>query len=289
MAYTQGPVLTRKRLATALRDLREARGYTLDHVAGELMISVSKLSRLEKAQGIPQLRDVRDLINFYGLMGTPQGNRFMSWARDGRRKGWWEDFTDVFDSDDAAFIGYENEATVCLSYNIPMMPGLLQTELYARALISRTWAEGSGSELDRMVQTRLIRQRNLLERKGEVKPLELRVILHEICLTQSVGSAEALSDQLNSLVAASKAENIDIRVLPASADPHKAMTSMWQHFSFGEDIDRDVVFLETSAGFRYVEDDSAVRRYHRWFDELTRRTLDPVQSIERIRRAISDS
>jgi len=269
-------------LATALRDLREERQYSLDHVARELMFSVSKLSRLEKAQGVPQLRDVRDLVNFYGLAGEPQGNRLMNWARDGRRRGWWTDFSDVLPAEDHEFIGYENEASVSLQYSIPVMPGLLQTESYARALIAKMRAGASEEEVHRVVETRLIRQRNLLGREGDAPPLELRVILHEVCLLQSVGSHKALRDQLESLIKASKADNVDIGVLPFSADPHGATTSMWQHFSFGEDVDRDVVFLETSAGFLYVEDEVATRRFHRWFDELTRRSLDPAKSIQKI-------
>src|SRR5262245_20864289 len=102
-ANVRGPVLARKRLAQALRDLRVQRRYTLDHVAGELLISVSKLSRLENAQGLPQLRDVRDLAAFYGLDGTADGESLMRWARDGRQKGWWTDYEDVFAPDENDF------------------------------------------------------------------------------------------------------------------------------------------------------------------------------------------
>lgn len=287
MSYIQGPVLARKRLATALRDLREQRGHTLDHVAGELLISVSKLSRLEKAQGLPQLRDVRDLADFYGLKGTTTAESLMRWARDGRRKGWWTDFTDVFRPEDAEFIGYENEATVSLQYGIPVIPGLLQTPAYARSLLSNMSPQWSEYELDRVLRTRQIRQQNLLERQG-VKPLELKVVLHESCLMQSAGSSEVLRDQLISLQTSAKSDNIDMRVLPMRAEPHPAITSMWQHFSFGEEIDRDVVFLETCAGMKYIEDEPMVRRFERWFAELTRRSLDPEMTAARIRDAISD-
>ena len=181
MSYNHGPVLARKRLATALRELREQRGYTLDYVAGELLISGSKLSRLEKAQGIPQLRDIRDLVGFYGLKEASAGQSLMRWARDGRRKGWWTDFSDVVRPEDTDFIGYENEATVSLQYCIPVIPGLLQTPSYARALLSNTSPQWGERELNRVVETRAIRQQNLHERDG-FRPLELKVILHEACL-----------------------------------------------------------------------------------------------------------
>jgi transcriptional regulator with XRE-family HTH domain len=281
-----GPVLARKRLGTKLRNLREERGLTLDQVANALMISVSKLSRLENAQGVPQLRDVRDLVVYFDLADHADGKSLMRWAQDGRRKGWWTDFNDVFRPEDAEFIGYENEATVCLQYSIPLMPGLLQTPEYARALLAHVHRHWSADEIERMVETRQIRQRNLLERHGG-KPLELKVILHETCLTQSVGSAAVLRGQLAALQASAKADNIELRIYPASADPHPAITSMWQHFSFGEDVDRDVVFMETLVGYKYAEDEPTVRRFERWFAELTRRSLDPVRSLARVQDAIT--
>jgi transcriptional regulator with XRE-family HTH domain len=280
-------VLARKRLATALRELREARGHTLDHVAGRLMISASKLSRLEKAQGLPQLRDVRDLIELYELSDTPDGDRLMRWAREGRRKGWWVDFDDVLSPDQHEFVGYENEATTCLAFAIPIVHGLLQTPAYARALVGHIGPSHSDEEIDRIVKTRTIRQQNLSDRAG-ASPLEFRVVLHEICLTQSVGSDEALTEQLESLLMSVKTDNVDLRILPSSSPIHIAATSMWQHFSFGEDIDRDVVFVETTSGFRYIEDEQSVRRHERWFADLVRRSLDREQSIARIADALAE-
>ena len=184
------------------------------------------------------------------------------------------------------FIDYENEATVSLTYCIPIVPGLLQTPQYIDSLLLKLFPDDSEREHERKVQYRLRRQQNLRDRPDR-DPLELRVILHESCLTQSVGSADALRDQLNFLQTASKTENIDIRVLPSTADPHPAIANIFSHFAFGEDIDRDVVFLETSAGLRYIEDDTTVRRFERWFSELARRSLDPAMSIARIRDAIT--
>jgi transcriptional regulator with XRE-family HTH domain len=281
-----GPVLARKRIGTKLRSLREARGLTLDQVAGALLVSVSKLSRLENAQGVPQLRDVRDLVAFYEISDHPDGRSLMRWAQDGRGKGWWMDFRDVLRPEDAEFIGYENEATVCLQYSIPFMPGLLQTPEYTRSLISHVLPQLSADEVERRAETRRIRQQNLIGRDG-IRPLELKVIIHEACLNQSVGSTGALRNQLVSLQASSKADNIDLRVLPADAQPHLAITAMWQHFSFGEDIDRDVVCMEGLTGYQYVDDEATVRTFERWFAELTRRSLDPVESVARIQDAIN--
>ncbi|HZZ52216.1 MAG TPA: helix-turn-helix transcriptional regulator, partial [Pseudonocardia sp.] len=248
-----GPVLAKKRLATALRELRENSGQTLERVAGELLISVSKLSRLEKGQGVPQQRDVRDLINFYGIASSQLGEDLMRWARDGRRRGWWEEYNDVLSPEQDDYIAYETEATVNLAFTIPHIHGLLQSEKYSRAMLSAFGLSENGEEFERLAETRSIRQQNLDARPG-LQPLELRVVLHEVCLTSHFQqSAEVRTEQLQHLLDVSDRENVEVRVLRADSEPHRAGWGMWQHFSFGEDIDRDVVFLESPTGFTYID------------------------------------
>ncbi len=277
-----GPVLARKRLASALRAHRDRAEYTLDHVASELMISASKLSRLEKSQGLPQLRDVRDLVNFYGLNGTPEAEKLMRWAKDGRRKGWWEEYSQVLTPEQDQYIAHENEATVGRAYNIPFIYGLLQTEDYLRALISTFQLADDPEEVEQLVKTREIRKRSLQPRDGR-PPLELHVVLHEACLVQPVGTPEVMASQLQYLITVSEQSNVEVRVLEAKAGSHRAMFGLWQHFSFGEDIDRDVVYLESPSGYTQIEDERKTRLYHRWFDELHRRSLPPDETRDKIR------
>ncbi|HEX3591557.1 MAG TPA: helix-turn-helix transcriptional regulator, partial [Pseudonocardiaceae bacterium] len=99
MAAIQGPVLPRKRIAAELKRLREQSGLTLEQVAEELLISTSKLSRLENAQGSPQARDVRDLINFYKIDGTDLAAKLTRWVRASHRQGWWHDYSDAITGD----------------------------------------------------------------------------------------------------------------------------------------------------------------------------------------------
>jgi transcriptional regulator with XRE-family HTH domain len=284
-----GPVLAKKRLATALRELRENSGQTLERVAGELLISVSKLSRLEKGQGVPQQRDVRDLINFYGIASSQLGEDLMRWARDGRRRGWWEEYNDVLSPEQDDYIAYETEATVNLAFTIPHIHGLLQSEKYSRAMLSAFGLSENGEEFERLAETRSIRQQNLDARPG-LQPLELRVVLHEVCLTSHFQqSAEVRTEQLQHLLDVSDRENVEVRVLRADSEPHRAGWGMWQHFSFGEDIDRDVVFLESPTGFTYIDDERKTRRYQRWFEELCRRSLNPEKTRDHIRAVLAQS
>jgi transcriptional regulator with XRE-family HTH domain len=142
---SQSPLLPRRRLGAELKKLREKARLRLDDVATQLMISSSKLSRLENGQGIPQQRDVRDLINFYKVAGTPLAERLMRWTREGRRQGWWKDYPDVVDELLDAYLAMESEASVMRSFAPTVLPGLLQTETYARAAQgSKTPSLGQG-------------------------------------------------------------------------------------------------------------------------------------------------
>jgi transcriptional regulator with XRE-family HTH domain len=283
-----GPVLARKRLAAALRDLREKSGQTLEQVAVELLVSVSKLSRLEKAQGLPQQRDIRDLINYYGIAGTPLADNLMRWARDGRRRGWWQDYEEVLSREEDEYIAYETEATVNLAFTLPYIHGLLQSDKYIEALISVFGLAGSPEEAEMLATTRRIRRQNLDARSG-LRPLELRVVLHQICLTYLFKQPGVREEQLKYLLEASDRENVEVRVLPVDADPHLAASGMWQHFSFGEELDRDVVFIESPSGFTYIDDERKTRLYQRWFEELNRRSLTPQKTRDHIRRLLAES
>jgi len=168
MPPPQGPLLPRRRLGAELRRLRGDR--TLDDVAVETLISTSKLSRLENGQGVPQPRDIRDLIAFYGT-DKATGDRLRRWMTEGRRQAWWKDYSDVLNESEDVFLDYESGASVIRTYTSMILPGLLQTEAYAtrgldpRKLASLVpWAvEGMSPEL--------------LAREAAAAPLLMRVLL----------------------------------------------------------------------------------------------------------------
>jgi transcriptional regulator with XRE-family HTH domain len=285
----QGPIVPRKRLAAELRRLREAAGKTLDQVAHELMVSTSKLSRLENAQGSPQPRDVRDLARYYGVDGTPVGNQLMSWATAGRQQGWWARYGEVMERDPGfdAYLAYENEAAVANVYTIPYVTGLLQIPEYTAEMIKAKEPWRTAEEVNRFVAVRSVRQEGLYRRDGGVPPLELRTVLHECCLTQLVGDAKVMRAQLEALLKVTSPTRsrpgefpkLDLRVLPASAAPHRMNTCTWSYFVFeGAARDRDVVAVETHAGFLHLEKSDEVQKYAQAFEELMRRSLDPTDS-----------
>jgi transcriptional regulator with XRE-family HTH domain len=281
-----GPLLAKKRLAAALRELREESGHTLDHVAGELLISVSKLSRLEKGQGQPQPRDVRDLINLYEV-DPSLAEKLTRWTKESRQRPWWQAYQDVLSPEQDDYLAYEAEATVNLAFSVPFMHGLLQADPYIEALFSAFGLADSPEEAELFAATRRERRRNIEVRPGR-RPLELRVVLHEACLSFQFNQPGVRTAQLRHLLDVSQRENVDLRVLPNSAEPHHAASGMWQHFSFGEEIDRDVVCLESPSGFTYIDEERKTRLYQRWFEELARRSLNPEKTRDHIRTMLAE-
>jgi transcriptional regulator with XRE-family HTH domain len=278
----------RRNIAAALRQLREESGKNLSEVAQDLMISTSKLSRLENAQGRPQPRDIRDLVRYYGIEGAPLGRRLRQWADTAQRRGWWNDLDDEvlgsvlggFGLD--AHISYEADATVARIYTLPFLPALLQTENYATAIF-RDMEDRSQDEIDQLLELRARRKQALSYREG-LDPLRLVAVTHESALRQAVGSAQIMRDQLDDLIEDSKAPNVSLHVLPFSARPVFTMTCMYAYFEYeGVGTEQDVVHIETHAGYWSIEDPDKVARYRKAHDALVKASLTEAGSRELIR------
>lgn len=287
MASIQGPVLPRKRIAAELKRLREEAGLTLEQVAEALLVSTSKLSRLENAQGSPQARDVRDLINYYKIDGTELAAKLNRWTRASHRQGWWADYSDTITTDLDTHIAYESEASLVRVYTIPALPVLLQTPDYARAYYEGNEPWRSREEINALVELRMRRQASL-DVRAEQAPLKLVAITHESGLHQHIGSREIMRAQLDHMVDRSTAANVDLRVLPYTGPLPFTSTCMYAYFEFSDSLDRDVVAIETHAGFRYIETTNKVSQYRRHYEHLIECSLSPEDSRGLI-RSVQDS
>jgi len=284
MAPTQGPIVPRRRIADTLKSLRDESGRTLEDVAETLLISTSKLSRLENAQGSPQARDVRDLIRFYGIEDTQLADRLMRWVKASGRKAWWTDYSQATATPGLdAHLAYESEATVARLYTIPLLPVLLQTPDYARAQYSAHEPWWSAEEVDRLVELRERRKHVLAERDG-MAPLKLVAVTHESAVRQFVGSREIMRTQLDHLVERSTAPNIELRVFPLAHPPLFSMSCMYAYFEFEDELDRDIVNIETHAGFRHIETAETVGYYRGYHDKLVAASPEPGESRALIRK-----
>jgi len=304
MAKVTGPIGPRRNIALTLKQLREQSGKLLTDVADDLLISTSKLSRLENAQGKPQLRDIRDLIRYYGIEGTPQADQLRRWVDAAERPGWWTEYDDDVLGDVDEHLAYEAEATVLRAYTMPFLPALLQTTEYARALIqnleprSADYARASfedteadsADNVQELVDLRMERQKVLTSRRGGLDPLKLVAVTHQSALLQDVGPAEILRDQLDALVERSKAPNVSLHVLPFSASPVFTMTCMYAYFEYQDSggLARDVVQLETPIGFVRIDNPHRVADYRKWHDSLVDASLPEDDSRDLIRSIRDD-
>ncbi|MGH3278392.1 MAG: Scr1 family TA system antitoxin-like transcriptional regulator [Trebonia sp.] len=280
MAKVTGPLGPRRGIGDAIRKLREDRGKLLNDVAQDLMMSSSKLSRLEKAQGTPLPRDIRDLIGYYQIQGTPLAASLERWVRDARHRGWWTGYDDEVIEGMDAHLAYEVDAAVERVYTLPFVPALLQTQDYARAAF-RDMEGRSEEQIRQLLEVRARRQEALYRREG-MGPLRLIAVTHESALHQMVGSPGIMREQLDELAERSADSNVSLHVLRFTARPAFSMTCMYAYFEYQNAGESDIVHVETHAGYFSVEDAGEVRRYRSAHDALVRASLTEEASRELI-------
>jgi transcriptional regulator with XRE-family HTH domain len=277
----------RRRLGAELRALREQAGLTIDEVAKALECSVSKVSRLETGQGIPYRRDVRDLLDRYGITDPARRDRLMRWVREGNRQGWWDDFSDVLAPDPkdplrpdnlSRYVALEQDASEVRSYEAIVVHGLLQTEDYARAVLN-TLSTADRDATDRLVELRMRRQWRLY---AEEDPLILQVVLDEAVLYRSVGGPKVMRAQLARLLTDAQRPNITLRVLPFSVGAHRSVSGSFVVLAFADTDDNDLVYIESHVGDLYLEKEHDVDVYEELFDVLVGQCLTTDQSAKLI-------
>lgn len=286
MDKVTGPLGPRRSIAITIRQLRESSGKHLNDVAADLMISTSKLSRLENAQGKPLPRDIRDLIGYYHIEGTPLAGRLQRWVAAAQRTGWWADIDAVKEGLDA-HVSYEADATVERAYTLPFVPALLQTTDYAQAIF-RDMEHRPEHEVHELVAEVRIRRQEALSHRDGLDPLRLVAVTHESALRQAVGSPQILRDQLDALVERSKAPNVSLHILPFAARPVFTMTCMYAYFEYQDDLTQDIVDIETHAGFLSIDDPGKVAEYREAHDALVKASLNEDDSRTFIRSIRDD-
>ncbi len=279
------PTVKRRRLGIELRQLREAAGVSIEEAAKHLDVSYSTVSRIETGRVRVRVRDLRDLLDLYGVADERKREALFTLAREAREKGWWHSYSDVLSTPHAVYIGLEAEAAAIRTYQTQLIPGLLQTEEYARAIVrgGRRWT--THDEIEKFVQARMSRQK-LLTRAD---PLEFWAILDEAALRRHVGGAKVMRDQLQRLLEAAEQPNITIQVLPFTTGTHAAMTAgSFVILEFPEQSDPEVVYLENPLNSFYLEREHEIRWYTLTFDHLRASALSSDESVALIREVAKD-
>jgi transcriptional regulator with XRE-family HTH domain len=270
------PTVRRRRLAAELRGIRESKGKSGDAVAAALKWSPSKISRYERARTGLRPREVERLLDYYGITGSHRA-LLLGLAEDAAQKGWWEDFADTLAEDYQQFIGLEHEATSIAIWHVDVVAGLLQTEGYARHIISsysRVEPVAPGM-IGRLVKVRMQRQQ-VLDREG----LQLTVVLDESVLTRRIGDESVMYEQLQRLAREADRPNLTMRILPLSAQ-HTVFGESFVIFGFGEDSDamlQDVVSTEQLRSGFTLEGERETYLHRIAFQMLAEASLDPDES-----------
>lgn len=262
----------RRRLARILRKLREGADLTIEQVAEKVELSPSTISRMETAQVGVRPNDLRPLLELYSLSDA-QRDELMQLARKGRQQVWWQEYKDV---PTAAVASREDDAESILQYSAQVVPGLLQTEAYAREVLHAIHYHQAGPEkLARRLEARLARQALLT---GKDAP-RYWVVLDEAVLRRAIGGRRVMHAQLQRLIDAAELPNVTLQVLPFSVGAHAALDGDFTILSYRDPEDPDVVFIENTGGDVYLEDPDVTRRYASIFDHLRAAALDPAESV----------
>jgi transcriptional regulator with XRE-family HTH domain len=267
------PTVRQRRLAQALRELRHEAGLTQDAVAARMGWHSSKLFRLENARS-PRVDwlDVRELMDLYGVT-SPHREALIQLARDARMMGWWTPYRDVFTG---SYVALEDEASVMRLYYPELIPGLLQTEHYARAVIRAVRPGYDEESVERRVMARLARQKALLDREA---PPELICVLNEAVLRRQVGEAHVRAGQLRALADTAERPHLTIQVLPFSAGAHAGLEGGFVLIEFPSEQDPDVVYVEGIMGDLYLESVEEVKRYQSAFERIRTIALGPQETL----------
>ena len=281
MAASSGPTVRRRQLMAELKRLRDAAGLSQEAVAERLDWHPTQLMRIETGRTAPHPNDVRLMVEIYGLTDPDQVTALVKLARDARQRGWWYSYRDILLNRYDFFIGLESEAASIRWYELAMIPGLLQTADYARALIRGGPQELGPDDVDRRVEVRMTRQRVLTR---EDRP-QLWTILDESVVRRVVGGSAVMHAQIEYLLAAADQARTTLQVVPYGAGPHPGLAGPFVVLGFDEPTEPDVVYLETVGGNLYVDKAEEVRLFATAFDHLRAVALSPDDTRAMLRAA----
>ena len=287
---TAGPTVPRRQLGRHLRALRNQAKLTTKLAAQALEWSEPKLWRIETGQTALRSLDVEAMCRVYGA-STEVTQGLMVLARETRTAGWWHPHDDVIPDWLDLYLGLEEAASRLGRYDPELVPGLLQTAAYARAVI-RAERPGLGDEtLTRRVQARLARQALLVR---VTAPLTAELLLGEAVLRRPVGDEQVMAEQLDQLADAAMLPNVTIRVVPLRARLHRGVLSgrfVMLRFPVngdGQDTEPPVVYVPGFTGALYLERPGEIRRYQEVYEDIAAAALDEHASRTLIRQAARD-
>lgn len=273
--------IDRRRLGIELRALREGKGLTLKDVAEEFSWSTAKVSRMERGLVPVSPADLRHLIQHYNVKDQAVIDGLTSLTGGGRSGDWWHRFDDVIDKRFSTYLGFEAAAASVHTWMPHVVPGLLQTADYARALVDAHGTVHSEEDAARRVDARIYRQQLL---QGDDAP-RLHVIIDEAVLRRQIGGPQVMHDQLAHLAEAARRPNVTVQVVPFTAGALTAMEGGFIILRFAEVDDGDVVAVDLLTRSLYLDDLNETSRYRDAWESVLATAASPAASLRMIMAA----
>ncbi len=258
------PTARRIMLGARLRRLREAAEISRAEAGFAIRSSESKISRLELGRVSFKPRDVTDLLSMYGVTDPEKREAFLDMAKRSNEPGWWHRYTDLVADWFQDYLGLEESASRIQTWEQQFVPGLLQTEDYAKAIISHGWSPMAAQSVQRQVALRMRRQALL----GRPDPPKLWAVIDESVLHRPIGGTRVMLDEVDHLIELTKRPNITVQVVPYQFSGYAAEGS-FTSLRFAEPELPDVVYIEHLSGALYLDKQSDTELYGRVFDRLT--------------------
>lgn len=266
-----GPTVLRMLLGSQLRKLREATGISREDAGYRIRASGSKISRLELGRVSFKERDVTDLLDLYGVTDQAERDQLIALTREANSPAWWQKYADVVPDWFQIYVGLEEAAELIRVYEVQFVPGLLQTEDYARAVVQLGQPGADREEVDRRVVLRMRRQQ-LFGRPGAPR---LWAVVDEGALRRPMGGRDVMRGQIERLMAATKEPNITLQVLPFTFGGHAAEGGAFTVMRFPEADMGDIVYIEQLTGALYLDKREDVERYSEVMERLSVKGTSP--------------
>ena len=280
-----GPTVLRRLLGAQLRRLRERQGITREEAGYAIRASGSKMSRLELGRVGFKERDVADLLTLYGVTDDRERESLLELARDANTPGWWHRYGDVLPGWFETYVGLEEAAALIRTYEVQFIPGLLQTEEYARAVISLGNSAAPSDEIEQRVSLRITRQKLLARGDGP----RLWAVVDEAALRRPIGGREVMRGQIERLIEVSKLPGVILQVLPFRVGGHTAEAGAFTILRFPESDLPDVVYVEQLTSALYLDRRDDVDAYMEAMERLCVVSAPPDNTAEILSRILQET
>jgi transcriptional regulator with XRE-family HTH domain len=278
-----GPTVRRMLVGSQLRRLRTLNGLSREEAGEAIRASEWKIHRLENGQVGFKERDIVDLLELYGVTDPGEVAAVVALAREANEQGWWHHYGDVLPHWFRAYVDLEHAATLIRAFEAQFIPGLLQTEAYARALMGGALEEAP-ADIQRRVQLRVARQALLTSQEAP----KLWAVIDEAALRRPVGGPEVMRGQLERLIDASKLPNVTLQILPFAAGAHSGMPGAFSILRFADRELPDLVYLEHLTNAVYLDKRDEVERYLDVMEYLCDDSEPPGRTVELLERIMDE-